>query len=683
MAKNDKILLDGILDHRLQLRLPSDKRDEVFEYFAFEQILKDYDFSNDELMQGIVDGRNDGGIDGFYITVNGHLLADPLSFVWPKSGAMLEVWIITSKLHDTFKQAPVDNLVASVHELFDFAIASVDLKGDYSERIIQLRENLKYAYRKVSHSLNEFSITFCYASRGNVVELGESIQSRASQLVHIVNDAFGNCDCQFKFIGATELVELSRKVPNFTLELPIQKELSNSGNYVLLVRLIDYFNFIQDSGKLRRYLFDSNVRDFMGLNRVNQDIRATLSNVESPDFWWLNNGITILVTHAFIISDVIHLRDIQIVNGLQTSESIFRYFEGGKRDPNNRCLLIKVLVSDNEATRDTIIRATNNQTAVELASLHATDKIQKDIEDILRQNDYFYERRINFYKNQGIASDKIVTPLYMASAYLNLVLKNPTQASRLKSKFMKSSSSYARVFSTEDDLSIWPKIALILRKTDSFLESVRPVGRASENFLKRRRQILSFLTVAKILRTFNFSLGELLALDPLKFTIEELRLLWEPVDKLVAQSKGSIVKKGNFILLCKSLSQQFGITGIERLLNNRESIDDGESSEPEEPTARMKEPVTLEFAMKVHALLPSQPWKPGVHVEICEKLGCSRRDYFDAVKLLIEEGIRFRQKDGVVYDEDGNVIAFDNDRVNIGKLSSDNGFDGPAFKANP
>jgi hypothetical protein len=39
MAKNDQLLLDGIIDDRITLKLPSDRRDEVFEYLALEQVL--------------------------------------------------------------------------------------------------------------------------------------------------------------------------------------------------------------------------------------------------------------------------------------------------------------------------------------------------------------------------------------------------------------------------------------------------------------------------------------------------------------------------------------------------------------------------------------------------------------------------------------------------------------------
>ncbi len=121
MAKNDIVLLDGILDRRITESLPSQQNDEVFEYLAFEQVLKDYDHSREEIESGWVDGRDDGGIDGFFTIVNGHLLRDPLTFAWPKRNATLDVVIITAKHHATFQQAPLNNLLATLPELFDLA----------------------------------------------------------------------------------------------------------------------------------------------------------------------------------------------------------------------------------------------------------------------------------------------------------------------------------------------------------------------------------------------------------------------------------------------------------------------------------------------------------------------------------------------------------------------------------
>lgn len=474
MARNDAFLLDGIIDERVENKIPSDRRDEAFEYLAFEQWLKAYDLSSEEILFGSVDGRDDGGIDGFFIFINGHLLMDVEGFSWPRSGSLLEVRIITCKHHDTFKQAPLDNLTASLSELFDFGTPSEDLKGNYSDDVLSCRENLKYAYRKLSPRLSEFNISYAYASRGDTEDIGEAVQARSVQISSITKDFFGNCKVQFNFLGATELIALHRQIPNFSLELRFSEVLSSGERYVLLANLSDYYQFITDNGNLRRYLFDSNVRDYMGLNRVNEDIKTTLEDETSTDFWCLNNGVTILATSASVVGDSINLEDIQIVNGLQTSESIFRYFEAGGTDSAKRSVLIKVIVSQDEDVRDSIIRATNNQTDVELASLHATDKIQRDIEDVFDRSDFFYERKKNYHHNIGNPSSKVITPLYLASGFVNLALKLPQKASNLKSRFMRSDDAYNLVFSDRAPLVVYPIIAEVLKLTDQVLEKFRP-----------------------------------------------------------------------------------------------------------------------------------------------------------------------------------------------------------------
>ena len=71
MAKNDIILIDSIISQRIKDRIPSENNGEVFEFMAYEQILKEYDLNKDEIIQGSVDGKDDGGIDAIYIFVNG------------------------------------------------------------------------------------------------------------------------------------------------------------------------------------------------------------------------------------------------------------------------------------------------------------------------------------------------------------------------------------------------------------------------------------------------------------------------------------------------------------------------------------------------------------------------------------------------------------------------------------
>ncbi|MBI5727098.1 MAG: abortive phage resistance protein, partial [Ignavibacteriales bacterium] len=265
MAKNDTIILDGILDDRVTQRLPSTKRDEVFEYFAIEQILKDFQLSKEEISIGQIDGRNDGGIDGIYIFVNGHLLSDySESFFWPRTNAELELYIITCKHHETFKQATFDNLVATLTEILDFGINKEDLKGSYNTQLLLFREVLKKAYRKLATRLVTFTINVSYASRGDSGIIGESIVARGNQILDIAHELFTECTPKVSYFGSSQLVELSRRIPSFSLELPFLSSMGRGERYILLSKLSDFNTFICDNeNKLRRYLFDSNVRAYM------------------------------------------------------------------------------------------------------------------------------------------------------------------------------------------------------------------------------------------------------------------------------------------------------------------------------------------------------------------------------------------------------------------------------------
>lgn len=52
MAKNDVILIDGLIDQRWSQLIPSDRRDEVFELLALEEVLKAYDLTREEIESG-------------------------------------------------------------------------------------------------------------------------------------------------------------------------------------------------------------------------------------------------------------------------------------------------------------------------------------------------------------------------------------------------------------------------------------------------------------------------------------------------------------------------------------------------------------------------------------------------------------------------------------------------------
>jgi hypothetical protein len=59
-----------------------------------------------------------------------------------------------------------------------------------------------------------------------------------------------------------------------------------------------------------------NVRDYQGNTEVNQKIRDTLADTSCEDFWWLNNGISVLCTHATVSGKTLAIENAEVVNGL-------------------------------------------------------------------------------------------------------------------------------------------------------------------------------------------------------------------------------------------------------------------------------------------------------------------------------------------------------------------------------
>ncbi|WP_122474025.1 AIPR family protein [Burkholderia contaminans] len=660
MAKNDNVLLDGIVDDRVSLKVPSSERDEVFEYLCIEEVLKNWDLSQDELKSGWIDGRGDGGIDAFHIFVNGHLLQDPDGFVWPKTSAELFVSLITCKHHDTFKLATLDAAASTLVEIFDFSIKNENLKGAYNQDLLRKRSMFHHAYQRLAPSLTKMRVEMVYASRGDKSGLGVEVSSRADHIEKIICDSFRKCESKFSFMGSEELLDSYRRRPNYSLDLEFIQELSRGETYVLLAELKGYFRFIADEeGNLRRYLFESNVRDFVGLNRVNEDIKATLENVNSPDFWWLNNGVTILATGASVVANSIRMQGIQIVNGLQTTESVYRHFSVNRDLDDSRAILVKVIVSNEDSIRDSIIRATNNQTDVEQMSLHATDRIQRNIEEVLYRHGIYYDRRKNFYANQGYSAVDIVSPLYLAAGYVALCLKAPHVAANLKQRNLRVEGNYNQIFSENAPLEVYPRIVKVLKKVDGFLEANRPVrGASTDRFLKGNRHALAIMALAWHFRTFNYSINKLSALDVGLITDDILAEIWMSRGDSATKSGVSWGGRSENERFFRHCADKFGISDVQRVLY---------SVSPFDAKKRAKSPVPSkvndEFVLQVKKLLPPQPWKVGMHNSICQALKCGHKDFSQAVDILVSRGDVWRQKDGVLYDLEGNIVKYDAERV--------------------
>lgn len=506
MAKNDLILLDAYLEQKVAEYPDLASLGELFDVFAFENILKDYDLSYDEIEQGWVDGGDDGGIDGFFVFLDGLPLAEAPQQSEVRKRPDVEVVIITCKHEASFRQVPLNNLLASIPEIFDLSKEADLLESTYNTDLLDQRDLFCRTYKELSVRQPSLKFKFIYASRGDTGNIAENVSAKARVILSRVPDYFSDCTATFDFVGASELLNLARKQRSSTLRLSfIENYVSRAkSNYIVLCRLSDYFRFVTDEqGLLRRYLFESNVRDYLGRVPVNNDIAATLAKyteIDECDFWWLNNGITIISTAVNVAGKEISLENIQIVNGLQTTETIYDHFSQCPGVEDDRAVLIKIIVAQDAEVRDRIIKATNYQTAVELSSLRATEKIQRDIEDILLKENWFYDRRKNYHKNQGRPLSRIVSPSYLASCIMALVLKNPSRAAKLKTKFMRIDEQYNAIFDTTMDIRIYPLVLKIVKSIENCLASRRNAwGLRQPKFALDYRCLFAFAWAAKSL----------------------------------------------------------------------------------------------------------------------------------------------------------------------------------------
>lgn len=133
MSSNNVIILNSILQRKRQESANTLSQDEYFEIFAFDQVLKDYDLSYDELLTNQVDGKDDGGIDSFFIFVNNEILNEDLDSETIKKNPLIEVYLIQAKISPSFSEKAIETLMATIEDIFDLGKTIADIKKFYSE----------------------------------------------------------------------------------------------------------------------------------------------------------------------------------------------------------------------------------------------------------------------------------------------------------------------------------------------------------------------------------------------------------------------------------------------------------------------------------------------------------------------------------------------------------------------
>ena len=195
---------------------------------------------------------------------------------------------------------------------------------------------------------------------------------------NIIARVFYLDDIREKYYGEsfkrTEQLKASIKVVNRATYLAIRKEYKLPNmleSYHVMAEVHDVYELYQQAKSSDYELFEENIRDYLGdSGKINKAIIKTLETPEERgNFFYYNNGITIICDNAKADSEKVGINNPQIVNGCQTVNSIVKVLHHDDNRKNNfrdTYVLVKILVLDKKDKDfyEKVVQYSNSQNAV-------------------------------------------------------------------------------------------------------------------------------------------------------------------------------------------------------------------------------------------------------------------------------------------------------------------------------
>lgn len=551
MSKNAQILLENLIEQEFLNNDNYSSISDYFEFFSASQILKNQGLSDDEVDNGIVGKGLDGGCDSIYLFLNNLLITpDVVEHISAPKDSILEMIIIQSKKTTSFGEDAVMKWKTISGNLLDLSKTTTDFTARYNADVLEAFTTFRDTYTRLITSRVKLKFRFYYATLAS--ELHPNVIKQAEELKETIKGLFPNAVVEVTFVDSDALFDMYNAVIENRVNLkfadiPISP---NQKNYIALVDLKSYFNFIvNDEGDVRKSFFDSNVRDYQGKNNVNSSISETLHRADDNDFWWLNNGVTVLAAEATLVNNrELQIVNPEIVNGLQTSKEIYSYFSENREalESEKRSILLRIIVPDNEESRDQIIFATNNQTNIPKATLRVTDPIHLQIEMYFKSRGLFYDRRKNYYKNQGRKPAEIVGVSFLAQCLITIFLKKPDYARARPSTLLNDEKTYNELYEKNNDLEVFYRVALLGKKIQKNVRSGSDYSSAEKSDIL---YYVLYAVIADVLGKKNITPADIKNLDMDSVTdtlIEDIR---NRVYEIYKQhgGNGRVAKSAEFI----------------------------------------------------------------------------------------------------------------------------------------
>ena len=271
---------------------------------------------------------------------------------------------------------------------------------------------------------------------------------------HLTNANFPKDQVEFEHINHENIVDFIQSTKEIKASLKLTGE-SFVENFNFKRVLIGKVNVAEIANLFRNHgdgLLEKNIRRYLGLNRnrVNEAIQETLLGDNKDNFYFKNNGIT-MVCRKFSYNalqeknwDMI-AEDLQIINGGQTCKTIEQTIENNAdKDFSQVYVLIRLYElsadEDNESLINEITLATNSQNPVDLSDLRSNDIIQRTLETDIRILGYNYRR-----KKDIASTNEAIIPLSVAAQAIFAIWRKKPHVAKFKRKELFG-SLYNEVF---------------------------------------------------------------------------------------------------------------------------------------------------------------------------------------------------------------------------------------------
>lgn len=451
---------------------------DSFEIYSLYLQYKGSNISAEDLPNSVVDGSNDGGIDSFLIIVDEFVInsEEDLDAIQLNADSQLKFIIGQSKFTTSFSEDILNKLFISMDTIWDLEKNEEELAAQFNDQLLERVLWFRKLWTSATVKGSAISIKFFYSCIADQINESETFKLKKDKIIGQAKTQVHNSDVKFDLLSAEQLLALHSQKVDITLELKFKEQPStidyggDNIGFIGVVKLPDYYDFITDENQVvRESIFEENVRHYQGEVDVNKKIKESLSTDLETDFWWLNNGITIIAQDVRPLAKTLHVEGVQIVNGLQTSYTIGKSYNRDETD--TRSVLVKIVKSTDKETIDKIISATNRQTPVNPALLRATDDIQRKLEIFFEQKGYFYDRRKNFYKNLGKPISKIFSIQSTAQAIHAILNRKPSESRAKPTTLIKTTDSYESIFRTDLDFEAYLNACLIVRDIETKIKT--------------------------------------------------------------------------------------------------------------------------------------------------------------------------------------------------------------------